>query len=116
MAAGDDGAPAVVAPAKPATVGASISPAAATTAPRCPDFEYEAEDSTVASVMGGTVLTWANPTVNTENNGTPLATFEALEASGRSAVRLKGTGAEHLVHPQAPREFDRRPLFDSRQC
>jgi hypothetical protein len=67
-------------------------PAAATRGATLPYFEYEAEDSTVASVIGGTVLTWANPTVNTENNGTPIATFEALEASGRSAVELKGTG------------------------
>jgi hypothetical protein len=67
-------------------------PPAATRGASAPYFEYEAEDPTVASVSGGTVLTWANPTVNTENAGTSIATFEALEASGRSAVQLKGTG------------------------
>jgi hypothetical protein len=67
-------------------------PAAATRGASVPYFEYEAEDPTVASVTGGTVLRWANPTANTENNGTPIATFEALEASGRSAVELEGTG------------------------
>ncbi len=43
-------------------------------------------------MSGGTVLTWTNRTANTEGNGTPLETFEALEASGRSAVQLQGAG------------------------
>jgi hypothetical protein len=67
-------------------------PPAATRGASLPYFEYEAEDSTVATVTGGTVLTWANPTANTENAGTSIETFEALEASGRSAVELKGAG------------------------
>ncbi len=78
LAAGDGGALDLPAPA---TRGASL-----------PYFEYEAEDSTVATVTGGTVLSWANPTTNTENAGTSIATFEALEASGRSAVQLTGAG------------------------
>jgi Pectate lyase superfamily protein len=72
--------------------GALDVPPAATRGASVPYFEYEAEDPTVATVSGGTTLTWASPTTNTENDGTPIATFEALEASGRAAVQLRGAG------------------------
>ena len=55
-------------------------PAAATRGASLPYFEYEAEDSTAATT-NGTVL----PVSTTEGN-------IASEASGRTAVRLQGTG------------------------